>query len=154
MKKMNKRITKKAGFTLVEVMIAILVLGIVSAATLQAIRFSHGLSIDSRSRITAMHHAKTILDKVKITNFENLPLGTWAPEQLWIGGIKNDLSVVTDANGNALYDLPGETISIVITNAPDGGTRLRQITVAVTWTGAFNVPHTSSFTTYKSRLKG
>ena len=73
--KMKKNM-KNRGFTLIEIIIALLIVIIASAAMLQAIHAANILSIESKEMTIAMNDARAVLEQVKITSLGSLPTST------------------------------------------------------------------------------
>ena len=137
--KMKKNM-KNRGFTLIEIIIALLIVIIASAAMLQAIHAANILSIESKEMTIAMNDARAVLEQVKITSLGSLPTSTTVNANTIWGNLTTFIS----------NNLNNEQVQVT----GGGGITLRQITVTVNWTGPRNKPKSVQFTTLKSFFNG
>jgi len=128
------------GMTLIEVMIALGLLVLASAAALQAIYLANIVSIEARENSIAMNDARAVLEQVKITALSSLPNNTTVSA----AAIWPNLATFVSNNLNQEQ--------IRVTGA--SGASLRQITVTVQWVGPRNKARQLVFTTLKSYFNG
>jgi len=128
------------GFTLIELMIALVVLVVAAAGALQAIYAANILSIEAKETTIAMNDARAVLDRIKITPLASLPdSATVDARTVW-----------TDLNSFVSNSLSNEQIQVT----GDTGTQLKQVTVTVSWQGPRNKQKSVQLVTLKSFFNG
>lgn len=110
------RPTTERGFSLVECIIALLVLMIGSLAVVSVLNFSFRSSSDAKKRFGALLVAQQKLEDVRNTNFPDLPAGTVTENIIRDGVEYVVVRVITDNDLIATAAAPGpETKKIVVT---------------------------------------
>lgn len=133
MTKMSKKVNQN-GFTLIEVLMAILILGIMIASTLQTITFVNTVSVEAREESIALSDAQSAFECIKDSPLNGLPLNaTVSADSLWSPSIVSGL-------------LAGEQILI----SGNSSTSLREITITVSWIGPRNKQKELQFVTLKA----
>ena len=128
------------GFTLVEVIVSIMIFGISTAGTVQAIHYTNIMSIEAREMSAALNDARAVLDRIKVTELSAFPENaTVAASSIW-----STLSTfISDTNASQR-----------ITVTCGSGNALREITVTVSWTGPRNKQQQLQFVVLKSLMNG
>jgi prepilin-type N-terminal cleavage/methylation domain-containing protein len=136
-----RRYTKKTlGFTLIELMIAVAVFSVGIAASLEAISLSNLLTIEAKERTIALHDARSVLERIKITDLALLPKNqTATAASLW-----------TDLPSFVSNSLVNETIRVTGSN----DATLRTMSVCVTWSGHQKRVKMVEVSTLKSSFNG
>ena len=124
--------SREGGFTLVEVMFSVAILGLVLLAAFSGLTSAHQMSQESRYRLIATNTARSVLETIKDT-----PLG-----------------LVDNIDTAALIpqDLPNGNITITTNPANLSGAQLATVTVSITWTNPKGLPGAVEFTTMRSRF--
>jgi prepilin-type N-terminal cleavage/methylation domain-containing protein len=145
MKKLSQNTTARQGFTLVEVMVASLVLTIMILSALGAL--IHGFRLLDSARNT------TLAAQIAQSEIEDLRLQPWSkisdPALISHSG-PIDLSA---SIGKLLGAAEGEAIaqrfsaSRLIVDVPDRGSTLKRVTIAVAWHDYNGTTHTRSYET-------
>lgn len=124
--------SREGGFTLVEVMFSVAILGLVLLSAFHALTFAHQMSQESRYRLIATNTARSVLETIKDT-----PLG---------------LVDTIDTSTLIPADLPNAGITITTNPANLTGAQLATVTVSITWTNPKGLPGVLEFTTMRSRF--
>lgn len=112
----DMRTTAERGFSLVECIIALLVLMIGSLAVVSVLNFSFRSSTDAKKRFSALMVAQQKLEDVRNTNFPDLAAGTVTENVIRDGVEYVVVRVITDNDLIATTAAPGpETKKIVVT---------------------------------------
>ncbi len=132
---------REKGFTLIELMLSILIVSVATAGALEAIYMSNRLSIQAKENTIALSDARAIVDRIKITPLSMLPSN---------GSTVNASTIWSNLNDFVSMGLVNENIYIT----GGAGSSVRQITIAVSWSGVGNRNRQLKFTTLKSSFNG
>lgn len=132
---------KKGGFSLIECIIALLVLLMASLAVISVFDYSFKNGESARKRFAALLLAEQRLEDVRNTSFNNLPAGTVTEQNVIYDGIPFQIvRTVTDNDILTVAAAPGpETKKITITVSPFN-TSLTSETVVLTTFRGKNIP--------------
>ena len=126
------------GFTLVEMLFAFALFGIVATSSAYLLLASKQLSNESRQRMFAINAARSVLETVKQTPLAN------------VGNINTAAFLPTDANGQTSQELPSGNITITTNPANLAGATLATVTITVRWMGPRNMPKAFQVSTMRS----
>lgn len=123
---------REGGFTLIEVLFSVAILGFVLVSSFAALTDAHQMAQQSRYRLVAANTARSVLERIKDT----------------------PLPLVPAINTNQLLpaDLPDAAITITTNPANLTGVQLATVTVSITWTNPKGLQGVLEVTTMRSRF--
>jgi len=139
---MIKKISRKKGFTLIEVVIATGVLGFVALAIMFGVVASHNLSKIVVERRTAVYHAEKTLEHMRrLTNTQPLQedcvTGTWSPANWTTWAATDESDTYSGEPGGGCNTLDQEVVTVTV---PNTGADPLDVTITVQWqTGGRNL---------------
>lgn len=122
----------ETGFTLLELMVSLAILGFVLLGSLRIIAESHQMTQEARYRLLAGNAVRSILEEIKDT-----PLGQ-------VNNLNPDVFVPGD--------LPNGDATIITNPANVSGVQLATVTVRITWRNPKNLPGLLEVSTMRSRF--
>ena len=123
------------GFTLLEIVIAMLILSLVVAGIFGMFTTSSKFIAEARHRLQAVNYARMVAEHLKVYVSADSSVPAGADTALTAGANKSfSLSGVTIAPSSAIPNTTGQECGYTITNNPSGATGLKETTVTVTWT--------------------
>jgi prepilin-type N-terminal cleavage/methylation domain-containing protein len=122
------RTTSDEGFTLIEVVVALALFGLLAGTVSVALTSVLKLTRNTQQRTVAANVAQRVIDRLHAINFRDLPLGVQPAEQVRVGGNEFTVAIAT----TLVPEAPGAT-----TSPCDGSGALssRRLSVEVTWGG-------------------
>lgn len=135
---MSSLINDKKGFSLVECVIALLILMVVSLAIISVFNFSFRNSADARKRFAALLVAQERMEEVRNTPFSSLAAGTLTENTV----IKDGLSY------KVVRTITDTDLVVNTTTAP--GPETKQITIDVTPLSSTSTRDTVTLTTFRA----
>jgi prepilin-type N-terminal cleavage/methylation domain-containing protein len=152
LKRHRRVVLASSGFSLVELLIALLVFVVAAGASFATFQASAQLSETSRNRMIALQDAKSVLEEIKVLALQNVM--TALPAQLSAGQFNSQLRTFNSDGswtGQSIPALGNEQITL--TSNPqvvDASTTLATFTVTVGWVDARGRLLSLSLTTQKS----
>ncbi|MBI4431041.1 MAG: type II secretion system protein [Candidatus Omnitrophica bacterium] len=144
--------TRQAGFTLVELLMALLIFVVAVGSAFATFQASAQLSETARNRMIAVHDAASILEEIKVTPLQNVM--TTLPAQLAANQYNSQVRVYDSAGnwtGQTVPALTSEQITLSSNPAViNANTTLATFTVTVSWNDARGRALSLSLTTQKS----
>lgn len=122
MKRMKRR-CKSGGFTLIEVVVALVIVTLGLGSAIFAMGTAMNWVKETRNRQTALHRARTDIENIRSLGFGSLAAGTY--------------SYTSTTNSGIVYDTD-------YTVATTANTNLVALRVSVSWPNTFDVANTSA----------
>jgi len=81
---MNRNNSTERGFTLMEVLVAMVILGIIGSSAMYAVRSQSGMGTRNSESMSAFASSKQKLDSLKVTSYNSLTSGSDTAAQKYI----------------------------------------------------------------------
>jgi len=122
-KMLKKSYSQPKGFSLIELLGALLIFALLSVMLLQTLTYSYFLNVANRNLTIAITHAQYVMEEIKSTNFDNIKSKVDSKDWDWS-------SATISQKG--LTPLSNEAINT--DELTVGSNNLLKVTVTVTWT--------------------